>query len=57
MLADADSLAFHGWCVPQTNLMVRPYGNYRFTDYTKFGFPLQIGATLISTIMTMLLIK
>ncbi len=26
----------------QTNLMVQPYGGYRFLDYTKFGVPLQI---------------
>ena len=40
----------------QTNMMVRPYGQYSFLDYTKFGALLQVGATLISVGMTMALI-
>ena len=41
----------------QTNMMVRPMANYKFTDYTKFGAILQIGATLIAVGMTLILIK
>ena len=40
----------------QTNLMVRPYGNYAFLDYTKFGFLLAVGAELIACGMTLALI-
>ena len=40
----------------QTNLMVRPYGNYTFMDYTKFGMVLEIGAELIACAMTLALI-
>ncbi len=40
----------------QTNMMVRPFGNYSFMDYTKFGVPLQIGVTLLAVAMTMALI-
>jgi di/tricarboxylate transporter len=40
----------------QTNMMVRPYGNYKFLDYTKFGFLLSIGAQLIAAGMTLVLI-
>jgi hypothetical protein len=37
----------------QTNMMVRPYGNYTFMDFTKFGIPLQIGAMLIAVAATL----
>jgi di/tricarboxylate transporter len=40
----------------QTNMMVRPFGNYSFMDYTKFGAPLQLGVTLIAVVMTIALI-
>ncbi len=41
----------------QTNMMVRPYGNYKFLDYTKFGFLLSVGAQHIAAGMTLVLIK
>jgi di/tricarboxylate transporter len=34
----------------QTNLMVYGPGGYRFTDYTKFGFPLQMICMVISVL-------
>jgi hypothetical protein len=47
----------HASCTWQTNMMVRPLGNYSFLDYTKFGILLQFGATLVAVFMTMALIS
>ena len=38
-------------------MMVRPYGNYKFLDYTKFGMPLTIMAQVLAVAMTLALVE
>ncbi len=35
----------------QTNLIVQGFGNYKFTDYVKFGFPLNILTFLVTILL------